>query len=505
MKDDDVAVALRSPARLVVVEAPAGCGKTFQGAEYARDVASSVAPGRLLILTHTHAALDEFARRIRGIDRVDVRTIDGLITEIAAAYRVSLRLPEEPAVWARCTQNGYAELASRVARLLEAAPMIGRALATRYPIVVFDEHQDATREQHQLCMEFLKAGSQVRVFGDRMQLIFPERRKDAEKSDWERWRQFHTDAECCCDLETPHRWSGQSSELGAWTLEARRSLMSGGAVDLRAGLPDQVVVFYAENASKAYGDYRLSREDGDPVRKYVRKSGSLLVLAPTRRSANALRPFFNRTYPAWEGHVRYALDDLVRAIRGKNDPAVAVEAMIAFAQNVMVGFNKAGYADPLRAQVACGCTRKARGRPAELQRIARYILEEPNYRGVASALRALRELMREDSRFSDLKLDARMELADAIRLGGYPTVEEGLGEMARLRTYARPALSGTAISTIHKAKGLECDHAILLPCDAANLGNSAKARCVFYVGLTRAKQSLAIVVSRTKPSPLVLV
>ena len=38
MGDVSVAATLRSSARLVVVEAPGGCGKTFQGASYARDI-----------------------------------------------------------------------------------------------------------------------------------------------------------------------------------------------------------------------------------------------------------------------------------------------------------------------------------------------------------------------------------------------------------------------------------------------------------------------------------
>ena len=37
MSDDSVHAALRSDATLVAVEAPGGCGKTYQGAAYARD------------------------------------------------------------------------------------------------------------------------------------------------------------------------------------------------------------------------------------------------------------------------------------------------------------------------------------------------------------------------------------------------------------------------------------------------------------------------------------
>src|SRR5581483_12178783 len=60
VSDDSVHAALRSDAKLVVVEAPAGCGKTHQGADYARDVAAT-SNHRPLILTHTHAACSVFA------------------------------------------------------------------------------------------------------------------------------------------------------------------------------------------------------------------------------------------------------------------------------------------------------------------------------------------------------------------------------------------------------------------------------------------------------------
>jgi hypothetical protein len=115
MSDISVANALRSQARIVVVEAPAGCGKTFQGAEYAQEIAGKIGGGRILILAHTHAACDVFARRARGKEgHVEIRTIDSLIGQIAAAYHLSLGLPADTATWARSREDGYAELAAKV-------------------------------------------------------------------------------------------------------------------------------------------------------------------------------------------------------------------------------------------------------------------------------------------------------------------------------------------------------------------------------------------------------
>jgi DNA helicase-2/ATP-dependent DNA helicase PcrA len=64
VSDASVRQALRSDARLVVVEAPAGCGKTHQGADYVGEVAGNNRE-RVLILTHTHAACSVFAKRTR--------------------------------------------------------------------------------------------------------------------------------------------------------------------------------------------------------------------------------------------------------------------------------------------------------------------------------------------------------------------------------------------------------------------------------------------------------
>src|SRR3954462_6017547 len=102
MTDAEIAEMLDSTAPLVVIEAPAGCGKTYQGASHARRMAYSSLRGRILILTHTHAACSVFAKETRATgSRVEIRTIDSLIVQIATAYHRQLGLPADPSVWAR--------------------------------------------------------------------------------------------------------------------------------------------------------------------------------------------------------------------------------------------------------------------------------------------------------------------------------------------------------------------------------------------------------------------
>src|SRR5258708_2783139 len=86
VSDDSVRQALRSDAGLVVVEAPAGCGKTHQGADYVGEVAGNNRD-RVLILTHTHAACSVFAERTRGIgSHVGIRPSDNLRSQGGTAY-----------------------------------------------------------------------------------------------------------------------------------------------------------------------------------------------------------------------------------------------------------------------------------------------------------------------------------------------------------------------------------------------------------------------------------
>ena len=292
MSDESVRSALRSDAALVVVEAPAGCGKTHQGADYAKDVASADGSGRPLILTHTHAACSVFAERTRQTKaRVEIRTIDSLIGEVATTYHAGLGLPPDIAAWVRGRENGHAELASTVAALLKRHPMIGAAVARRHPVVICDEHQDSSGDQHSVVTAVHQHGSALRVFADPMQRIFDERTPDGAFSPCD-WDVLKGQADMLAELDTPHRWTDGSPDLGRWTLTARRALRDGGAVDLRSGRrPESVEVVFAENRSQRHLAYQLSRDDRRPVDQFEQRYESLLILTRHNPTAMSLRSF----------------------------------------------------------------------------------------------------------------------------------------------------------------------------------------------------------------------
>ena len=503
MSDAEVAAALRSASPLVVIEAPGGCGKTHQGSLYAAD-AAALSEKRILILTPTNAACDVFASRTKAAgSKVEIRTIDGLTGEIAGAYRLALGLPEDIALWARTETDGYARLSAMVADLLDRHSAIAAAIAGRYPFIICDEHQDATADQHRIIMRLHAAGAALRIFADPMQRIFGERSKALIEAEIKRWDDLKAEADVFAELDTPHRWDGINPALGAWIMSAREQLRSGAAIDLKANRPAGLHLIDADNVARAASAFRLSTEQRRPLNQHMRTLPSVLVLASHNATILSLRGFFGRSIPVWEGHVREALDILCEAHRtSRGNPAAMARAARAFVEAVATGFTRHAFGDRLVQEVDGGCTTSCRGKPATLQALGRLLVDEPDHRGIAKFLASLRQAIREDPAFATIKLDLHHELNDAIRLGGFDDPDAGLAEIARRRTHARIAVPTKALSTIHKAKGLEFENVVLFGCDRSNFGDTAAARAKLYVAMSRATKSLCLLISRAKPTPL---
>ena len=504
MSDESVRTALRSDSQLVVIEAPAGCGKTHQGADYAREIATRESYGRPLILTHTHAACSVFAERTTGTGaRVDIRTIDSVIGQIGAAYHAGLGLPPDIAAWLRQRgETGHQEVALKVAQLLASRPMIAAALVRRYPTVICDEHQDSSGDQHSTIMALLAQGARLRVFADPMQKIFRTNTLDASCPPCD-WKSFSDDADAFETLDHPHRWDKGCGHLGRWTLRARQALKSNGVVDLKNGLPPSVTVIYAENTAQATFDYRLASSDRKPIDHFVRDEESLLILTRYNDTARSLRAFFGRSVPLWEGYTRPGLDRLVDAVNvSTGDRAALAAAVVAFTGEIGKGFSPSAFGNRFEQEVKDGCIKKTKGKPALIQGLARCLVDDPTHRGVAAMLQRLAELKASEPAFADVEMDCLREFHDAIRLGGFETADVGLAEITHRRTYARPKPPDRAVSSIHKAKGLECESVIVMPCSKQTFPDKEDARCLLYVALSRARKRLMLVLSRDNPSPL---
>jgi DNA helicase-2/ATP-dependent DNA helicase PcrA len=493
----------------VVIEAPAGCGKTHQGADYANELTTTGHPGLPLIITHTHAACSVFAERTKTASgRVDIRTIDSVIGQIAAAYHVGLGLPADIAAWVRQNRDGHKKLAIRVAKLLASRPMIAAALARRHSVVICDEHQDSSGDQHAVVMALLEQGAKVRIFADPMQKIFKEKtlKGSCPPCDWNALGSSAQAFEC---LDYPHRWVKGCTELGRWTLNARERLKAKERIDLRSGRPSSLRLIYAENVAQTRFGYQLKSQDRSQVDLFIRETQaeeSLLVLAHYNDTALSLRAFFGRRLPLWEGHTRPGLEGLVNAVsKSQGDGAALANAIVAFMKEVGKGFSPSAFGNAFMDEVRDGCVKARKGKTAFLQELARLLVDEPSHRGVAKVLHRLRELTTEQKTFREIEIDCQREFWEAIQLANFDAPDVGLAEITHRRTYSRPKPPRKAISTIHKAKGLESDRVLLLPCDSTTFPDTFDSRCLLYVALSRAKQHLMLVVSRDKPSPLFII
>ncbi len=374
--------------------------------------------------------------------------------------------------------------------------MIAASVAQRHPVVICDEHQDSSKDQHRVVMAVHSQGAALRVFSDPMQRIF-----DDAPFDWDSLRQ---QSDSLAELDTAHRWSDGCPELGRWTLRARRTLREGGAIDLRAGrTPESVEVVFAENRARANLAYQLSPHARRPIDRFEGRYSSLLVLTRHNLTAKSLRSFFNRRILLWEGHTRYALERLVEAVGDANgDCEKLALAMVGFVGEVGKGFSPSAFGKAFECEVRTRCSVTRRGRPRKIQDVARLLLADPSHRGIAAALRRLADLATTDSSFREAKIDSYRELWEAIQLGEYETVEDGLAEITHRRNYSGLGPADKTISTIHKAKGLQSDSAIVVPCNRRTFPDDPTSRCLLYVAISRASHRLMLVVSRQEPTPL---
>jgi superfamily I DNA/RNA helicase len=494
--DATVAANLRSDARLVVVEAPGGCGKTYQGAAFAAEVCPTLAPGRLLILTHTHAACDVFASRTRGLAGLEIRTIDSLIAQIAEAY------PEPGAQQEALGQPDYDRNGRWAAGLLKRWPFIAVMLARRYPMVICDEHQDASADQHKVIEALHLAGAKIRAFGDPMQRIYGTGSTTAEgQADDERWVAFQATADVSEVLDVPYRWRGGSEPLGEWICENRATLLAGGKLRLTEPLPRQLNVVFADNTSQRNLGFQLEASERRELDPHFKGDQPLLILSHHNATVQAIRALLGRSMPIWEGHTRAALPDLVQRLAKPGDAAAVADAAVLFVQEVCTGFSDSQFATRFRYEVAEGCAKPSRGKPAQIQAMARRIIDQPDHRGVGAFLQALHAAAKAQPESAGIHIDYPKEYWEAVRIGAAVDPRAGLADLTRQNAHARQHPPQRAISTIHKAKGLEARHVLVMPCDATTFRE--KNRRLLYVAISRATHRLTLVVSRSKPSPII--
>lgn len=224
MIDDELratAARLLSEAPCVVV-LPAGCGKTHLVAASAR--AASDRGKRVLVLTHTHAGVDEIRRRTRGFEvpskAAKIATIDSWSHRLVEAFpSLSSYVCPEEIVWS--------EVHEAMARLM-TNPHIRQMVRESYDYVVVDEYQDCSLLQHAFVMALAELVPTI-ILGDPLQAIYSFGGPLVDwKSDLSGFPDFQLPV-------VPWRWRDHSEDLGSYLMDVRQRLDANQPIDVSAG------------------------------------------------------------------------------------------------------------------------------------------------------------------------------------------------------------------------------------------------------------------------------
>ena len=481
---------LHSDAPMVLIEAAAGCGKTWAAANYAKEIAPRLNGKRVLLLSHTHAACGEFHRRC-DVPGIEVDTCDSFALKVAAPYAQALGLPY-PLVSSLGRADGvsFSTVSEKAADLVERSPTIACLISAQYPVIILDEHQDASSTQHRLVEALRRAGgSRVRIFGDPMQALH------FSPADFVDWDALKRNCDSFAELTEPHRWK-DAPELGNWITAARKTLSSGGAVSF----------------SDAPREVQFRRIDGLAGRNKLKDH---------QRASEMLRGFFDASPKGQRSVVLAYLTDMVWALAqaagwrvtvnegatldhlsgllemaesSGADRASLASAFMDFVEQIGSGLRKPMRESILRRAGAQLNVDKAGLAQRPWLDALSPIYELPNHRGLAAAMERLAAAPP-----SQYKIRLK-DHAVTLRALGRTTDPRGhLQALGRLRRIRRASF--LSASTVHKAKGLEFHRVMICPADTHQYPNGGLGGRLLYVAMSRATQELLILGDGSNHSP----
>ena len=452
------------------VEAPAGCGKTELIVSTLRRQSD---PKPVLVLTHTNAGVAALRHRLSRHrvpqDRYRLSTIDGWALRILKTFPA--RSGIAPAhLDLEDARRDYPAIKAAIARLL-AGRHIDDVLFATYSRVIVDEYQDCDPDQHAVVCHLATILSTV-VLGDPMQEIF-------------NWRGHHPDWDddvvgtfpLVAELTRPWRWENAGAhELGAWLLEARRTLKAGGRIDLRTAPPD--VTWVHLDRVTDHEKQRLACLTQSP-----RAGGEVLIM-----TGGIQKDLQRKLAKQTPGAVTVEAVDLTEVTDFAREVALVapgnLEAALDFAFAVMTGVDREGIA-ARAATIAAGRHRA----PPEAHELAAIRYREV---GDAASLIALFDALEAAQGARTFRPEILRTCIKALRSSG-PDVSF-LEAAKRIREQQRVLgrlLPTKAVGSPLLLKGLEGDVAVIL--DASDFDrDAAKNRKNLYVALTRGSRKLVV-------------
>lgn len=480
---------LHSDAPTAVVEAPAGCGKTHSAVDYAKQAAVGLRKGNILLLSHTHAACSVFENRTRDkSDRINVNTIDSFCMQLVSPYAAALNLPVplEKHVGNHPGGIPYDLLPEKAVELLTRAPSIALVVAACYPVIILDEHQDASVYQHKIMRILNEAGgSKLRIFGDPMQAIYD----DGETIvDWPSlWRAAHARY----TLTTPHRWSDNVA-LGEWILGSRSALKAGQQIQV-----DRTIIAITP-ASRLAGFQSISDRPtcSRIIRQFQNLGGTKAILAFSNKMVRSIAETSAWRIMINEGARIEALEVYLNQILATSgDPGILAADFLDFVAKMGAGLGD-GTRDQLKTRLGAAGINKNRAGLAQTAFLdpLECIYARPNIKGIAQAAKSY--LHSPPHTYRPRRIEP---LRILISLGTCDDPRATLSALARVRR--NRTLPDVVASTIHKAKGMEFDHVLVLPVDRNQYPPNDKGAKRLYVALSRARRSIHLITSSDLPSP----
>jgi superfamily I DNA/RNA helicase len=443
---------------------------------------------------------------VRSLDRDHTGLIDSLGEHAFELFRDERTPPAEllgPLLEVvdaeqRAGRLVFDDLGALFWRLLEEFPIVERAYVVRYPVVIADEHQDASGLQDALGRRL--GTTRLTVLADPMQLIHGFRGARVERL--ERHRE-QCDEELM--LSTAHRWHG-SEHLAEWLLAVRARLMGEQAEVARP----QELVLVQTNAAHGTGPIKAqirvaihrSRDAG------LRRIG---VIVTTNTDARDIRSYLTREglRPRQIGgndfeEARIDIEQLPLLADPRTLSLHALERLQALvpalAPNVVTQIRGRLREDSIHLAGAgdvAGCVLRAfeclytQGAPAYFQAVVGALdgLVERDYHFPrAEAVRALRDTAQALAG-QDADVDAAIAAyADRVVVAAHITAPR-LG-------------NGVFVMTAHQAKGKEFDTVILANPLERNYPDTAEGRRLFYVAVTRATSRWVVVAPDANATPL---
>lgn len=487
----EVDAKLHSEAPVVMIEAAGGCGKTTKAAKYAGEAAERLTSGKVLLLSHTHAACGEFQRKCAALGRkIDVETCDSFFLKAIGAYAQPLGLPSPIESHLGRPADGipFSALSEKAVELFRRAPTVARAVAAHYPVIVLDEHQDASVHQHEAVRLLREIGNaHLRIFGDPMQAIHPG--NDNGYVDWDALWAAADDRGL---LEEPHRWAG-APELGEWIMASRAALKAGNPVVLRDA--PACVWTVSHNALAGRERFRDMPTASREVHAFLNGApDSAAVLAFLGNMAKSSAQAGGWRAPLNEGAQLDELEVLIQGLEAQAGNAQGLAgAFLDFLAVIGVGLT-ADLSDGLRGRLGAVINRDRAGR----NQIAwlgclEPIYASPDHRGVAVAMRMVRDTL--PPGYTIRFADHVWALCGFDRTDDPRAFRSALGRIRRRRKWP-----SQMVSTIHKAKGLDFDHVLLCPVDRHQYPDDVLGGRLLYVALSRAKRSIRLVLASDAPT-----